>query len=953
MRHFYQSPSPSDIVFYFAIIGRAFRDKPGLAGMSDFHLRVGWTAGDMEQEENMNEQENPMRHIKKETQWRIAEPRVRVSNSMLAALGEKLMRCFVRQSFVLQTRVAYLLQKGQSMFRNGSRPFNQIVNRSWRALCVGALALLIVPVANAGINGPTTIPEHPPEGRWLYNASAYPSTSPLGACQAGIANIPDGPWMVAADPVGDGYFCYIKDPGDEQALWTYAGNAVFGYLCIETSYYENGACWCATSLEYDTNVEKCVTVEKVGNVASDPKGNGESCPKCGNPINPGNGNKFQRETDYVAPASAGGLSLIRSYNGSHFSPDSAAVRSFGRRWTHRYDARVTFIPKKGSIACYRRVSNGVLFCRRESVDGQQGVSVVRGDGKNYTFTRNGSSWVNDADVNDRISATYAADGITILGWMYVSSSGDETERYDANGKLLSIESRAGAIQRMTYSNGLINDTRSGRYPADAPACNNIQGGAPVPAGLLMCVTDNWGRQLHFEYNALGLVNKVIDPAGQIYSYAYDGPSAGCTAAGTSDPRCTALNLTQVTYPDGTTRIYHYNEASKINNGNVCAGITPIDNRSGHLYNSLTGITDENRVRFATWTYDCTGRATSSEHAGGIEKVVITYGVLGTDINATVTHFTGDVANPQTVSSRYNYQILNGVAKNTGFSQSCPGCGNVAARSVDRNGNTTISRDWRGYSTMYTYDLARNLETSRSEGAGAGETRETAAEWHPTFRLPARIAEPRRITSYAYDQKGNLLAKTVQPTNDMDGSRRFTATAAGTASTWRYTYNEVGQVLTATDPRGNVTTYAYDAQGSLATVTNAAGHVTTLLNYDQHGRAGRIVDPNGLVTEMTYNLRGWLTTSTIGGETTNYEYDGIGQLKKVTMPDGSFVTYTYDDAHRLTGMSDSAGNSVTYVLDTLGNRIREEVRDPHDALVRQVARVYDALSRLKQVTGGIQ
>ena len=55
MRHFYQSPSPSDIVFYFAILGRTFRDKLGLAGMSGFPLRVEWTAGDMEKED-MHEQ---------------------------------------------------------------------------------------------------------------------------------------------------------------------------------------------------------------------------------------------------------------------------------------------------------------------------------------------------------------------------------------------------------------------------------------------------------------------------------------------------------------------------------------------------------------------------------------------------------------------------------------------------------------------------------------------------------------------------------------------------------------------------------------------------------------------------------------------------------------------------------------------------------------------------------
>src|SRR5581483_11403305 len=35
--------------------------------------------------------------------------------------------------------------------------------------------------------------------------------------------------------------------------------------------------------------------------------------------------------------------------------------------------------------------------------------------------------------------------------------------------------------------------------------------------------------------------------------------------------------------------------------------------------------------------------------------------------------------------------------------------------------------------------------------------------------------------------------------------------------------------------------------------------------------------------------------------------------------GSYLTYTYDAAHRLTAMADSLGNSVTYTLDAMDNR----------------------------------
>lgn len=65
---------------------------------------------------------------------------------------------------------------------------------------------------------------------------------------------------------------------------------------------------------------------------------------------------------------------------------------------------------------------------------------------------------------------------------------------------------------------------------------------------------------------------------------------------------------------------------------------------------LTGITDERGVRYATWAYDLQGRALSSEHAGGAEKVHITYNANGT---STVTNALGKKAT-------YSFAVSQGV-----------------------------------------------------------------------------------------------------------------------------------------------------------------------------------------------------------------------------------------------------------------------------------------------------
>jgi YD repeat-containing protein len=239
----------------------------------------------------------------------------------------------------------------------------------------------------------------------------------------------------------------------------------------------------------------------------------------------------------------------------------------------------------------------------------------------------------------------------------------------------------------------------------------------------------------------------------------------------------------------------------------------------------------------------------------------------------------------------------------------------------------------------------------------------------------------KVTDFTYDASGNLLTRKVTaPKND--GS---TGASATESRTWAYTYNALGQVLTAKDPLNKTTTTAYYAatdttvppkytMGDVQTVTNAAGHVVTMNEYDKNGRLTKMTDANGLITTMAYHPRGWLTSRSVNNgatvETTTYTYDNVGQLTKVTLPDQSTLFYAYDAAHRLVGMSDQqsgasvagngalivtsanlSGNTIRYTLDAMGNRIKEQHYDPSGSLAKQKQRAIDALNRLKQDIGG--
>jgi len=139
----------------------------------------------------------------------------------------------------------------------------------------------------------------------------------------------------------------------------------------------------------------------------------------------------------------------------------------------------------------------------------------------------------------------------------VTYPNERTETYDANGRLLVQASSNGF--NTTYEYNTENQ--------------------------LSEVTNDYGRKISFSY-VDGRLSTIIDPAGEVYRYTY------------GDFR----NLVSVVFPDATAnddtdnprKIYHY--------------------ENNNFPNHLTGITDENGNRYATFAYDALGKAISTEHS---------------------------------------------------------------------------------------------------------------------------------------------------------------------------------------------------------------------------------------------------------------------------------------------------------------------------------------------------
>ncbi len=643
---------------------------------------------------------------------------------------------------------------------------------------------------------------------------------------------------------------------------------------------------------YNRATQMCVRAVNTPDPGKNP-----DCKDCGkgNPIYPGYGNKMQREVDMNTQGNSP-LRMIRVYNSRHpnqlwnreYGPGTSRI---GSSWSSFYERSI-------------KVNSGA---------GLTVATVFREDSKHFYFTLAGAAYLPEADVADKLERLTDGSG-NHTGWRYTVAATEDIELFDALGQLLSITSQTGIAQTLVYSDGT----------AAAPTGGVIFGTAtPLPAGLVLTVTDSFGKQLGFNYDALSRMVRMIDPAGGTYQYTYDATN----------------NLSSVTSPDNKTRAYIYNE--------------PVNTANFSQPNALTGIVDENNIRQATFKYNNSRRAESTEYVGNANKYTST---------TTGPYFNATVVDPLSTTSTYEYVRVLGVVKTSKITQPCGtvGCtGTVSSiMSYDANGNMSSRTDFNNNRTNYLFDLTRNLEISRTEGltaAGATtpQTRTISTTWHPTYRIPATITEPTtagsKVTTFTHDTNGNVLTKSIA--------------VGGNTRTWTYTYDPFGRVLTATDPRNNTATNTYypntaaqnsaiaNSRGMLASVTNAANHTTTITSYNAHGQPLSITDANSLVTSMAYDARQRLTSRNVGGETTTYDYDGVGQLTKVTLPDNSFLQYTYDGAHRLTEIKDGLNNRVVYTLDNMGNRTKEDYADPANVLSRTRSRVYDALNRLQKDIGG--
>jgi RHS repeat-associated protein len=408
------------------------------------------------------------------------------------------------------------------------------------------------------------------------------------------------------------------------------------------------------------------------------------------------------------------------------------------------------------------------------------------------------------------------------------------------------------------------------------------------------ITEPAGRMLKMFYKAGPAGESVMDRVEEWLSSTVKGRTVSYSYSVYSSGGINYSALTSVTYPDGTTARYTYqnNNVSTSNRLLIKTCVDPM--YAGPMWKiayEFSGIS---------------GQLKSEKYFDG------------TTIGAAISTLTANSprvemrADTKTRSISYSSAKRQSWTDFRGVSSSNIYDGNGFVKSVtDRNGHTTafINDPLSGMVTQVTYPQTAN-DTPAGTPAG------TVKYVYGSATCPDPNNRDANNPYYIYSVTDEGTHTT---TYGRDTSKRVIQINYPDGGSESFHYNSFGQVTSHTMTTSGVESFTYDGRGLKQTYRspdNATGNPTARYKYDSLDRLSGVTDVFGSVlddpnhtTNYTYNQRGQLRVTTLPIDSVDGQRHTIQNTYNTTTsnPDGTLASvidqlshvtsYTYDDYRR--------------------------------------------------------
>ena len=151
----------------------------------------------------------------------------------------------------------------------------------------------------------------------------------------------------------------------------------------------------------------------------------------------------------------------------------------------------------------------------------------------------------------------------------------------------------------------------------------------------------------------------------------------------------------------------------------------------------------------------------------------------------------------------------------------------------------------------------------------------------------------------------------------------------------------------TDFNGAITEYVYNPVGKVEKITDPQGGIT-VLKYDKAWNIASATDPLGNTVTFKYDVNNRLSKTTDPeGNETSYRHDANGNVVSITNPLGAKTMIYYDALNRPKQVTEPDGAITAAGYDCMGN-----VTKITDALGNVTTREYDLAGQLTKVTDAL-